>query len=239
MKNAPAYIKIYNRLKNEIQKGTYPVGGFLPKEYELEEIYQVSRTTIRNAVKILAKEGMVEVRQGRGTRVLDHKAIQNYNKVTSVTEALKEKGYEVTTGDMLIDVIEADKQTANELEIPEGTRVARIQRLQLADGEPVTLMENYIEYKRVPKIEEFQNEFVALYQVPGGKIRLQIVEPENRISAKAATFMEAQVLKTEPKDALLVVHRITYYQDKPVSIDHVRIIGRKYEIEISGKGRSK
>ena len=59
MKNAPAYIKIYNRLKNEIQKGTYPVGGFLPKEYELEEIYQVSRTTIRNAVKILAKEGMV------------------------------------------------------------------------------------------------------------------------------------------------------------------------------------
>ncbi|MFQ9395736.1 MAG: GntR family transcriptional regulator [Lachnospiraceae bacterium] len=91
MKNAPAYIKIYNRLKNEIQKGTYPVGGFLPKEYELEEIYQVSRTTIRNAVKILAKEGMVEVRQGRGTRVLDHKAIQNYNKVTSVTEALRKK----------------------------------------------------------------------------------------------------------------------------------------------------
>ena len=107
MKNAPAYIKIYNRLKNEIQKGTYPVGGFLPKEYELEEIYQVSRTTIRNAVKILAKEGMVEVRQGRGTRVLDHKAIQNYNKVMSVTEALRKKGYEVTTGDMLIDVIEA------------------------------------------------------------------------------------------------------------------------------------
>ena len=224
MKNAPAYIKIYNRLKNEIQKGTYPVGGFLPKEYELEEIYQVSRTTIRNAVKILAKEGMVEVRQGRGTRVLDHKAIQNYNKVTSVTEALRKKGYEVTTGDMLIDVIEADKQTANELEIPEGTRVARIQRLQLADGEPVTLMENYIEYKRVPKIEEFQNE---------------IDGTRDRISAKAATFMEAQVLKTEPKDALLVVHRITYYQDKPVSIDHVRIIGRKYEIEISGKGRSK
>ena len=239
MKNAPAYIKIYNRLKNEIQKGTYPVGGFLPKEYELEEIYQVSRTTIRNAVKILAKEGMVEVRQGRGTRVLDHKAIQNYNKVTSVTEALRKKGYEVTTGDILIDVIEADKQTSNELEIPEGTRVARIQRLQLADGEPVTLMENYIEYKRVPKIEEFQNEFVALYQFLEEKYGLQIDGTRDRISAKTATFMEAQVLKTEPKDALLVVHRITYYQDKPVSIDHVRIIGRKYEIEISGKGRSK
>ena len=82
MKNAPAYVKVYSRLKNEINKGTYPVGGFLPKECELEKIYQVSRTTVRNAVKILVQEGLVEVRQGSGTRVLNHKAIQNYNKAT-------------------------------------------------------------------------------------------------------------------------------------------------------------
>ena len=29
MKNAPAYVKVYSRLKNEINKGTYPVGGFV------------------------------------------------------------------------------------------------------------------------------------------------------------------------------------------------------------------
>ena len=68
MKNAPAYVKVYSRLKNEINKGTYPVGGFLPKECELEKIYQVSRTTVRNAVKMLVQEGLVEVRQGSGTR---------------------------------------------------------------------------------------------------------------------------------------------------------------------------
>ena len=71
------------------------------------------------------------------------------------------------------------------------------------------------------------------------KFGLQIDETRDRISAKSATFMEAQVLKTEPKDALLVVHRVTYWQNRPVSIDHVRIIGSKYEVEISGKGRSK
>ena len=161
MKNAPAYVKVYNKLKNEINKGAYSAGGFLPKECELEEIYQVSRTTIRNAVKMLVKEGLVEVRQGCGTRVLEHKAIQNFNKVTSVTESLMRKGYKVTTSDMLIDVIGADKQLADELEIAEGTNVARIQRLQLADEEPVTLMENYVEYEKVTGIEKFQNQFVA------------------------------------------------------------------------------
>ena len=231
MKNAPAYVKVYSRLKNEINKGTYPVGGFLPKECELEKIYQVSRTTVRNAVKMLVQEGLVEVRQGSGTRVLNHKAIQNYNKVTSVTESLMKKGYRVTTSDMMIDIISADKQLADELEIPEGTSVARIQRLQLADEEPVTLMENYI--------EAYENQFVALYQFLEEKFGLQIDETRDRISAKSATFMEAQVLKTEPKDALLVVHRVTYWQNRPVSIDHVRIIGSKYEVEISGKGRSK
>lgn len=65
MKNAPAYVKVYSRLKNEINKGTYPVGGFLPKECELEKIYQVSRTTVRNAVKMLVQEGLVEVRQAK------------------------------------------------------------------------------------------------------------------------------------------------------------------------------
>ena len=262
MKNAPAYVKVYSRLKNEINKGTYPVGGFLPKECELEKIYQVSRTTVRNAVKMLVQEGLVEVRQGSGTRVLNHKAIQNYNKVTSVTESLMKKGYRVTTSDMMIDIISADKQLADELEIPEGTSVARIQRqagipvavvsnstvgyverwlqrLQLADEEPVTLMENYIEYAKVPGIEAYENQFVALYQFLEEKFGLQIDETRDRISAKSATFMEAQVLKTEPKDALLVVHRVTYWQNRPVSIDHVRIIGSKYEVEISGKGRSK
>lgn len=239
MKNAPAYVKVYSRLKNEINKGTYPVGGFLPKECELEKIYQVSRTTVRNAVKMLVQEGLVEVRQGSGTRVLNHKAIQNYNKVTSVTESLMKKGYRVTTSDMMIDIISADKQLADELEIPEGTSVARIQRLQLADEEPVTLMENYIEYAKVPGIEAYENQFVALYQFLEEKFGLQIDETRDRISAKSATFMEAQVLKTEPKDALLVVHRVTYWQNRPVSIDHVRIIGSKYEVEISGKGQSK
>ena len=219
MKNAPAYVKVYSRLKNEINKGTYPVGGFLPKECELEKIYQVSRTTVRNAVKMLVQEGLVEVRQGSGTRVLNHKAIQNYNKVTSVTESLMKKGYRVTTSDMMIDIISADKQ--------------------LADEEPVTLMENYIEYAKVPGIEAYENQFVALYQFLEEKFGLQIDETRDRISAKSATFMEAQVLKTEPKDALLVVHRVTYWQNRPVSIDHVRIIGSKYEVEISGKGRSK
>ena len=228
--NAPIYMKVYNRLKNQILSGSYPSGSFLPTESELEQIYQVSRTTIRKAVKMLSDEGFLSVRQGCGTMVMDTRTTQNYNQVTSVTESLKKRGYEVTTASMMIDVIPATREIAMDLQIPEETAVARIQRLQL---------ENYVEYAKVPDIEKHQGHFVALYQFLEETYGLTIDSTRDRISARSADFMEAQVLGIEPKDALLVIHRITYCQDHPVSIDHVRVIGTQYEAEISGKGRSK
>ena len=164
MTNKPIYIIIYDKLKSAIKGGTYPPGSFLPTEQELETLYQVSRTTIRRAVKLLSDEGILSVRQGCGTMVMDIRTTQNYNQVTSVTESLRKRGYDVTTGSMMIDVIPASRDIAADLFIPEGTPVARIQRLQLADGRPVTLMENYIEYAKVPGIEQHSGHFVALYQ---------------------------------------------------------------------------
>lgn len=48
--------------------------------------------------------------------------------MTSVTESLKKRGYEVTTASMMIDVIPATREIAMDLQIPEETAVARIQR---------------------------------------------------------------------------------------------------------------
>ena len=67
MTNKPIYIKIYDKIKSAIKGGPYPPGSFLPTEQELETLYQVSRTTIRKAVKLLSDEGILSVRQGCGT----------------------------------------------------------------------------------------------------------------------------------------------------------------------------
>lgn len=239
MGNEPAYLKVYRGLKSEIQKGTYPASSFLPKESRLEEMYNVSRTTVRKAVKMLSEEGFLKVRQGCGTIVCDYKAKQNYNSVTSVTESLRKKGYVVTTGNMMIDIIEATDSLAEELEVPFHSKLARVQRLQLADGDPVTIMENYIPYSLVPGIEGYHGKFVALYQFLEDTYQIKIDSTADKISASSADFMEAQVLHVEPKEALLEIHRICYFEEKPVCVDHVRIIGSRYEVEIRGKGRCK
>ena len=70
MTNKPIYIKIYDKLKSAIKGGTYPPGSFLPTEQELETLYQVSRTTIRKAVKLLSDEGARAVARWSWTSAL-------------------------------------------------------------------------------------------------------------------------------------------------------------------------
>ena len=49
--------------------GTYAPGALVPKEAELTEEYGVSRTSVREAMRVLAAKGLVDIRQKIGTRV--------------------------------------------------------------------------------------------------------------------------------------------------------------------------
>lgn len=239
MSKLPAYMVVHDILKNEIQNGTYLVGALLPTETELERIYQVSRTTVRRATELLEKEGLVEIKQGRGTMVLDSRTHQDLNRVTSVSESLRRKGYVISTKSMYIDKVPATEKLAKELQVPQGSVLARIQRIQLADGKPIVIMKNYISYILVPDIEQYTSKFSALYQFLEEQYHLEIDGAKDKIYAKASDFTEAEILNVDPGTALLCIHRICYRKDKPVCVDQVSILGDRYELEISMQGRYK
>lgn len=239
MNKQPAYIKMYNSIKEDIKKGMYTVGDLLPVESELENLFSVSRTTVRRAMELLAREGFVEIKQGRGTMVLDFKTKQNLNQVTSVTESLRRKGYTVRTKSMYIDKISAPLNLSKELGINQGDLVARVQRIQLADDKPIVIMKNYIPYDLVPDIEEYTNQFSALYQFLEEKYNIEIEAAKDKIYAKGADFTESEMLGVRPGTALLCIRRICYQNEKPVCVDMVSIIGDQYELEHSMVGRYK
>lgn len=61
-------------LRQKILECIYHPGDKLPSEYELQEQFQVSRQTVRNALELLEKQGFVRSRQGSGTYVVDREA---------------------------------------------------------------------------------------------------------------------------------------------------------------------
>ena len=239
MSKKPAYIKMYEVIKEEIVNGEYAVKEFLPTEPELEKSFNVSRTTVRRAIDLLSREGLVYVKQGRGTQVLDYKTKQNLNYVTSISETLRQKGYEITSKSMYIDFIPASPRLAENLEVNAGDQLVRIQRIQLAGGVPFVIMRNYLIPAKVPGIEQYVNKFTSLYEFLEDRYNIIIDSVRDSISAKSADFAESNMLDVPVGSAILYIRRVCYEGNKPVSADRVSIIGEKYELEVNTVGRHK
>lgn len=237
--NEPAYAQIYKVLKRELIEGEYAVGTLIPPEPELEKRFGVSRTTVRRAVELLAREGFIKTQRGLGTVVLDYKTKQNLNLITSMSETLRRKGFVVEPKSMYVDVVPASLHIAEDLELPEGELVARVQRIQLADGHPIAIMKNYIPAVKVPGIENHMDEIKSLYQYLEDRYDISIETAHDRISARSADFSEAQMLDIPVGTALLYMRRICYAGGRPVCADRLSIVGDKYELEVNMVGRDK
>ena len=68
----PKYQKIANELRIHIEAGKYRDSAILPTEFAIAQEYQVSRQTVRQALSLLAKDGLIEKRQGSGSHIVRH-----------------------------------------------------------------------------------------------------------------------------------------------------------------------
>lgn len=239
----PVYQVVYQSIKQGIMEGRYAIGDKLPSEAEMQEMYQVSRTTVRKAVEMLANDGFVYVKQGKGTIVIDHTIKQSYNKMNSFTETLRAMGYAVSLKNLSISRAWADHIQAKALEVEVGTELACIQRIPLADGHPAAIITNYIPYSRVPGIEEHQKDIVSLYRFLKSRYHLSADTAHDVITARCATFEQSCLLECNLGAPMLYTRRICYTGGRPISYDLVyalaeigaHIPGKKtipYEIEI-------
>lgn len=227
----PIYKMVYLDIKNKIEDGTYAIGVLLPSEPKLEKEYVVSRTTVRKAIDLLTKENLIAVKQGYGTEVINNKSSQSLNRITSVSQTLKSKGFNVGVSSQFIQVIQADANLASDLSVAVGDKIIEINRIQTADNIPVTISKNYIPLSLVSGLERLQTPIVSLYQYISDKYDIQFTEIKDKISACSATFEEANAMQINPNDALITIKRVCYCNKKPVEVDDVKIIASQYEYE--------
>ena len=232
----PVYLKIYHILKNEIQNDR-KVGDLLPPEPILEKKYGVSRITIRKAVQLLSDEGYVTVKQGYGTTVTSPKAIQRLNQINSVTETLRKAGYRVYSKNITIDSCVPDHDILKLLEADEGTRFTRMQRLLIANNQPISIVTNYMLPKSVPDLSKHMENFDSLYSLLETKYKIQFDYATDYITARSADFLQAQALQVPDKSPLISIRRILYSKGKPVLCDDLLIESSRYQFSVNLSGR--
>ncbi len=72
----PRYFQIYSALLAQIKTGALSAGVALPSERQIAEQYGVARLTVVKALDLLAKDGLIDKQQGRGTFVLEQTETQ-------------------------------------------------------------------------------------------------------------------------------------------------------------------
>jgi GntR family transcriptional regulator len=124
-------------LRQAILGGTFRPGSQLPTEAELCAMLGVSRTVVREALRVLEDDGLVARRHGVGTFVRNHPILKNLNVNFGITDMIESAGLKSGTSHLALQKENADKEKAEQLRLPLGTPLVTIERVRTADGRPV------------------------------------------------------------------------------------------------------
>ncbi len=203
----PLYFQLAQHFETAIRSGALTAGTRLDNEVELAERLGLSRPTVRAAFAYLANKGMVTRKRGAGTLVASQR-IDRDVELTSLFDDLAVAGRAPATEVMRNEVGHASEAVAAALGLPERALVICLERIRLADGEPIALMHNYLPAALVHLSSEMLAEHGLYELLRASGIRLG--SATQRMSAKNATAAEARVLGETRGAALLTMERVAY-----------------------------
>lgn len=203
----PKYFRLKEDLRRQI--ATLAPGSAIDPERVLSERYGVSRTTVRQALHALTVEGRLVRRQGRGTFVATPKMAQEL-QLTSYSEHITAQGRRPASRLLDNSYVPASTQVAAHLGVPVGAPVLRIERLRLADGEPMAVEAVHLDAGRFPSLQSELGDDVSLYRLLYERHQVELVEAVETIETAMASPEEARLLHTDTGSPLLLLTRASW-----------------------------
>jgi GntR family transcriptional regulator len=211
-------------IRHQVRAGVYGDGTLL-RELELAEDFGVSRNTVRLALDLLRREGLVNRTPRAGTTIVQTKYGHGLDRLQGLAETLREHGA-ITNTVRIAHICRAPSVVAERLGLGEGDWVAYLERVRNVDGRPLSLDLTYLPGDvGEPLLDhdlEHNDIFVLLERITGRSLGRADVALE----AVNADTASAAVLETEPGAALMLVERLTHLDDgRPVDFESIRFRG--------------
>jgi len=175
----PMYRRIAQELRQQIKAGHPGPGEQLPTEVELGERYEASRNTVRDAIKWLSVNGLVETRPGQGTFVRP-RVTPFVTTLSAAAETglgggegeaafseVRERGREPSASVPKVAIQQAVGNIAARLRIPEGTQVVSRHQERFIDGTPWSLQTNFYP---MTLIAQGADRLISAEAIPGGAV---------------------------------------------------------------------
>ncbi|MEU4420808.1 GntR family transcriptional regulator [Actinoplanes sp. NPDC024001] len=202
----PKYYVVKSQLLNLLAE--LGEGALLPAERDLAAAYGVARSTLRQAISELVMEGRLRAHRGRGTFVAAPKVVQPLS-LRSYTEALREMGRNPGRRVVTVEERPAGEQLAADLRIGPDDAVLHLERVLLADDEPLGLESTYLPVSRFGDLMDGFDATGSLYQHVSARYGIRYAEATEHIETVLASPREAQLLDTNPAQPMLLMQRVS------------------------------
>ncbi len=232
----PLYVQLANRLAEAISGGVYAPGQQLPPEATLMSDYGISRVTVRQAIQLLARNGQVVSKRGKGTFVTRPSFQQDLSSLQGFQEALRLQGIEPETE--LLEFSASAGRTDGQ--VPAGLNLpVRLRRRYCVDGEAFALVEAFLPAEaqalgraraELLSVYDILQQFLGM-RIGRADIAIQCAKPKNRISAE---------LGLPARSHALLMQR-TSYTVAGLACEHMRIyiVPERYTFRMSVPGPMK
>lgn len=161
----PYYVQICESMRARIRSGEWPWGSQIPTEAELCDAYEVSRITVRQALALLVRDGLLVRGRGKGTFVREPNLTAAPRTVSSFSTELRELGMKPGAHILASTTITADPEIAAEMELDIGAPLISIRRLRTADDRPIGIQDTLLDAARFEGLTKVLGESASLYEV--------------------------------------------------------------------------
>ncbi len=156
----PLWAQLETDLRTRLEAGDFAES--FPTDLELTVGYDVSRHTVREAVRNLNKTGLLKRERGRGTVVNRSEFEQSLGTLYSLFESVEATGVEQTSEVLRCEVV-VDSVAASQLELAEDAELVLIERLRLAGGAPLAIDRAWLPHTVAAELLDVDWTHTALY----------------------------------------------------------------------------
>lgn len=230
----PAYIRIRNSIKEEIDEGIWKIGQRLPSERTLSENFEVSRMTLRQAITLLVEDGILERRVGAGTFVASRRVQEKMRGTTSFTEIIRSQGKEPSSKLISYEKVTPNSREVEHLQLSPKDKIIRMERVRYADGIPVVYEVASIPEKIISPFsqDEITEHFFQTLTSNG----YEISKSRQTISAKLASKNIANYLEIEQGAAILALTQVSFFTSgQPFEFVSSQYVGQRFEFYLENK----
>ncbi len=215
----------------EVLIGLVVPGQAIPSERELMLTYRVSRATVRKAIDGLVADGLLQRTHGLGTFALRPR-LETRLHLASFSQDMRRRGRIPSTRLISIARAEPPAEVAAALGLAPGAQAWRVQRVRLADSEPVAHEDGWYPAEPLADLDRRDIAGGSLYEILGTDYGLWVDHAEQTLWGEAAGPDLARALAAPVNTPLLVFRRIATAGGRPVEYVVSRYRGDRYQVHM-------